>query len=550
MVAEMDKNMMTEQLFRDNILSNIYNNFAYYFRYENLYQYVIWLMVILLLNWAVVKICFAGSYSSFIPNKKYIFAGKNGKNMLGFLLLAISLGAYCVCLFCTEKSIFSSFDSMSQDFVETMKQGTKAVFKEWRFTPLQAFDYNIMFGISNNYTVLGCYAVLKQVIIMGVLYKLLMFIPTVTRLVCLSVINFVPAVFWINSAIFPEQNIIIFTVLSLLALIEYQKEQKSRYLLYFLLCMNVAMYSKETVILFYLGLIIYLLVAAIVEEKITIDAFWHPIKTLRQFPLEYLMFVSMFLYATGFMIFTVYGTMENRYIDTHVYPLIEVIKCYAIELFVVLAAVGIMFYKISCGKQMFLLKEGSVIGSAIVTFVIVFYMQICPTSDCFLSYYLYLPVVFCVSYIFANCGNWKVLAIVAVLITVVSGAINYNTYNLRQGQDRLAMAEVIAAKAGDETVVFLYSSKSKDYKWWTMESWAAALKYLVPDMKLKFKSDALWDLRQYVNENYVRPETIIGKPEIGDYILVNKIDNPEYAAQKGAEIVYENKTYRLYLLKE
>ncbi len=555
MAFEMDKNMITEPLFRDNILSNIYNNFAFYFRYflnGNLYIWMIAVIAFLLLNWIVTKFYFQNRYADFAPNESYTFSKKHKSHWFALCIVTASFLIYCGNTLWQEISIYTDFDSMSWYYTLSFSKGIlPAVDGHFRYTPLQGIDLNIIFGISNNTYFIHSYIFLKQLLILWLMYILFDFIPVFKRLIMIAIINLLPSLLWINSAIFPEQNVIIFVLLSLIFLRRFQQTGFSRYLLYFMIFMNLALYSKETVAIFYGGFGIYLLISAVMNGKIALNSFLHPIKCIRQFPVEYLMFWSLFIFATGWMLLTDFG-IDNRYLMTHGADLNEAIKIYQTEILINVLALIIMFIKLikTKTKNLHLFTEGSLIGCTIISYLIVLSLRLVPTADYSVPYYLYLPAVFCTVYIFTNITSKLLLSVISILIITFAGYCNLNTSMAQQGKERRDIAEYLIshAKFMETTIYIDVNAKYIDTIWWKTKAWANALLYSYPDIKIKFKLDPqiynIWYM------NHIIPVPISNEAPIrGDYILVNKTHNPGYIPDLSATIAYENKVYTLYHLE-
>ena len=547
--------MITEPLFRDNILSNIYNNFAFYFKYfinGNLHIWMIIVIAFLLLNWVVTKFYFQSNYVAFTSTENFSFSKKCKSNLFGLFLVIVSFLIYCGNTLWQETSIYNNFDSMSWYYTLSFTQGIiPALDGHFRYTPLQAIDLNLIFGISNNPYFIYVYIYIKQFFILWLLYKLFVFMPVAKRLTMIAIINILPSVLWINSAIYPEQNTIIFVILSLIFLRSFQQSNKSRYLLYFMIFMNCTLYSKETTTLFYAGLGLYLLLSAVVNEKIGLNSFLHPIKCVTAFPAEYLMFWSLFMYATGWMILTDYG-INNRYLMTHETDIAKIAQIYQTELLINFIALLIMTIKLIVlrGKKLHLFEEGSVIGCTFITFIIALYLKIIPSADYSIPYYLYLPAVFCTAYIFTNIASNKILY--AILALIIGGACytNINISSAQQGKERRDMAEHIIshAKFMLMTIHIDVNAPNIDTRWWKSKAWANALLYSYPDINIYFKLKP--DVMNIWYYNHIIPVRVSDQDPIrGDYILVNKLHHPDYNPDSNAVISYENRVYTLYYLE-
>ncbi|MBR1648360.1 MAG: hypothetical protein IJ689_02035 [Alphaproteobacteria bacterium] len=534
--------MIEEPLLKDNILSNIYHNFAYWLNYDELYYYLgLGTAIIIFLSFGMAAFC-QGKYPPFIPEIK-----KEKLKIISLLTLVLSFGVYLFSVFAANSSVFSNFDMMTIDYIDSMKQGIKGAFHKWRFTPLHGVDYNLIFAISSNTAFINIYIAFKQLLILYLLNIFLSFLESNKRLLILAVINLVPAVFQINSTIFPEQNIAVFVLLSLILLVKYQKTSQKSCLLWFAICMNLAIYSKETVILFYFGILLCLILQAVISGKITLNKMLHPLSLLRQFPIELIMVVSMFVYTSGYMLLTVYGEQENRYLDTHSFFFDEILRCYAAELILNFIALAVMLYKTVSSKRFYILWDGLIIASGVITAVI-FYLQIAPVSDTFLSYYLYLPAMFCVAYILGECRKTYFAGLLMIISFLYC---DYQTFERYQGKDRKNVAEFITDLAKQkETFVYMQSSESSDYKWWKIMAWSSALKYSFPDTELILKSDFnFYKVYQREKDKFIEKRQV-RFPQAGDYVLANKIIDPDYEPWGDYQIVYENKSYVIYYLKD
>ena len=548
--------MIEEPLLRDNILSNIYHNFAFYGDFlsnEELLIPFTAAIAFLWLNWLITKFFFCGDYNSFASKEHFVFLKKQKSHWLGLSLAVFSFLIYCGNALYQEVSIFNNFDMMSWYYTDSLSQGIiPAVDRHLRFTPLHAVDFDVIFGISNNAYVICFYVFMKQLLIMWLLYKFFDFITVPKRLIMIAVINFFPSVLWINTAIYPEQNVVIFVILSLIFLRRFQKNNRPRQLLYFMIFMNLALYSKETAAIFYGGFGVYLLLSAVLSMKITLNSFFHPLKTIRMFPLEYLMFWSLLVFATGWMFYTDFGLRGNRYLVTHGVSITDAVMAYQTELFVNTVAIVIFFATLLMKKNkvLYLISDGSLIGCTLISCLMVFFLKIVPITDAAVPYYLYLPAIFCTAYIFENITSKILLGVFLSVVIIISGYCNVNIAEAQQGKERRDIAEYLASQARFvETVIYIdVNSPFVDHRWWKVMAWVNALLYSHPDIKIRYKLDAevhrVWFLAHPLP---VLVSKII--PSRGDYILVNKAHNPDYEPAANARLAYENRVYALYILE-
>ncbi|MBO7556184.1 MAG: hypothetical protein J6T72_02160 [Alphaproteobacteria bacterium] len=560
-------------LFNPDILTHIYNNFVHYFRYFNAYLYFIGVTIFLLLNWLVVKYLFKPEYLPVFPDKEN---GTENRVNLGFAWFALvaSFAAYVVRFACEEQTILNNFDSMNPGFMRNLTFGVLPVFKDWRFTPLSHVDGNVIFGVTGNYWMIGWYCVLKQVLCLYLMYKCFSFIPKAKRLYLVALINLIPAVFSVNNIVFPEQNIIIFVLVSLIGLENYQKTGKARHLLVFLLFMNFAIYTKETLILFYAGYGIYWLFEAIfIQKRIRLALLLRPWKQLAVMPAEFLMFVSAFVWVVLYYATTPLLS-KNRYLMTHYFEIGELLRIYAVELMIFAVAFFLMLRKI--WRRQFasfrLAMEGSILGSAFMVVYVVFWIKIAPSQDYPESYYLYLPAVFCTIYIFENVKNKTAVQILASLIFLGSVYQNYDFFINMQGAARHELVEFIASRAPkkmdvdnsaypqgasymqlDQFVgdlrnkpmnIHFFSRQKIDTVFWKTTGWKVSLGLLLPDRNIVLKMDEFY--KQFLIGGYAGLKFSYEQAVPGDYIIVNKVFDANLPRLK--TLVYENDVYAVYVV--
>ena len=180
---------------------------------------------------------------------------------------------------------------------------------------------------------------------------------------------------------------------------------------------------------------------------------------------------------------------------------------------------------------------------------VVFGMRIAPLADGFLSYYLYLPAVFCTAYIFANVSRNKILVPLCAVVALLSLYVDAASFAAAKGKDRRDVAEYIISQAKYRPVtVYLQIKGTTDHRWWKSMAWSSALKYVAPSARLLLKVD--YDIyRFYVREGKDFVRKIPARPNAGDYVLVNLKDDPGYTPKTDYVSAYRNKTYQLYYIE-
>ena len=473
---------MTEiPLFNSDILHHIYNNFLFFFKVHGVYKYFLLVIAVLLANWLFVKRYFEAAYANFAPIRRE----ENNDNVrIAFAVMLFSFLAYVVRFLSEEQTILNNFDSMSPGFLSTLLYGAIPTIKGWRFTPISHIDGIFIYGITNNYLAIGWYCVLKQVLILFLMYKCFYFIPRTKRFYLIALINFVPAVFCVNNIVFPEQNMIIFVLLSLMTLNKFQKTGVAKYLLWFLLFMNCAIYTKETVMLFYAGCGIYLLFEGVRSGRISFELAKKPWQQLKKMPVEWLMFVSMLVWIILYYAVTP-SISKNRYLLTHAFPILKILRVYAVELLISVWAAVLLVQKIRRKQfgDMNLFMEGCVIGSLIISAYIAIVLRIVPSQDYAESYYLYLPAVFCTIYIFENVERTSIKQLAAAVIAILSLYQNYDFYINMDGDARRELMEFFETKAPKTqdnparplTVYFYSANLLTDTVFWKTTGWRASM---------------------------------------------------------------------------
>ena len=563
-------------LFNQNIWSHVYSNFVHYFNYFHAYQYFIATTLLLLVCWLVTKYLFTGKYYlPIVPNRDCEESAQNKNSWYwAWGAVILSFAFYVFRFAMEEQTILNNFDSMNPGFMRNLTFGVLPVFKDWRFTPLSHVDGNLIFGITANYWMIGWYCVLKQILVLYLMYKCFDFVGRTKRLYLVALINFVPAVFAVNNIVFPEQNIAIFVFLSLIGLNKYQKTQKARWLLLFLIFMNFAIYSKETIMLFYGGYGLYLLIEAIVSGRISLNLMKRPWKQAVVLPVEFLMFVSALIWVTFYYAVTPYLS-DNRYLMTHYFDMMVLLKVYALELVIVLIALVLFVRKLNEKKfsDMNLMMEGSLLASLLMVVYVVFIIKIAPSQDYPESYYLYLPAVFCTFYVFDNLRQKSAAQILAALIVLVSLYENYDFFINMQGAARHELVEFIASKAprkqeldnanypqgssymqldaflreqqNKPMTIHFFSRQKIDTVFWKTTGWKVSLGFLLPDRNIVLKMDEFY--KQFLIGGYAGLQFSYEQAVPGDYIIINKIFDANLPRLR--TLVFENDVYAVYVVE-
>ena len=532
----MDKNMMSVPFFRDNILSNIYHNFKFYLEYDNFFAAVLAVAVAsLAMVFIVGRFCKSKEYS-LLSNEAYYFSVSKNTDKLALALLLFSFVLYTINIFSLNGTIFGAYDTMNIDNIRSMQRGVKPVFDSVRFSPLHNIDYNLVYALTHNFRVIDYWVIIKQFLCLFLMYKFFDFVPVGRRLCMLAVINFLPAVFWVNNAIFGEQNTLIFMLLSFLCLKCRDNKLKTVNLLGFALFMNAAIYTKESNTLIYGGILAFLVLRRVFAEEITLRSFLHPFKTLSEMPLEFILFGTLLIYSIAYLLQSNLLT-DGAYLRHNYHALSVLLKIYGFEL--IIAAVAVIMLAINLAKSGDYLLKGIIIGSIMMVFVLVFYLQISGYPEYYKTWYLYLPAIFFTAYVFINIPRKFLLPLTAVAL-FCSLVLNCRLYNREEGQSRYELAEFIITQSDKPIVLCVDSKNVKDS--WKAESFNSALKYVYPEGKILFRTNHKFrPVLAEENDEFFRFEN--GECQAGDLVIINKLDNN---SAKEENIRYENRIYQVY----
>lgn len=325
---------------RSDVAANIRNNFAFYFGYERFGLYAACVAAVIVLNCMAVKFFFAGEYRFSAGDRRFFFNRKDKSELAGAAALAFSFLLYALNLFSLELSVFGNYDQMVVNNILDMRRGLQPVFTSMRFNPAAGIDHNIIYGITHHYALIGGWVLLKQALCLWLLYRFFVFVSAARRLFMLAAVNFLPAVFWVNGIVYSEQNTLIFVLLSLTALQKYDGRHGLRQLLWFALWANLAIYTKETNIFVYFGILLYLVLAKVWAGKITLRSFLSPFKTVAGMPAEYILFWSMLLFSAGYLLLSNLLT-DGAYVRHHHQELPTLLAINAAELCLAAAALAV-----------------------------------------------------------------------------------------------------------------------------------------------------------------------------------------------------------------
>ncbi|MFV0627472.1 MAG: hypothetical protein ACK5N8_09030 [Alphaproteobacteria bacterium] len=483
--------MINEPLFQSNILATIYRNFHFYF-FEGIYFYdekqslIFWILgvsIFLYANYFLVKYKQKTTYPNLFPSEKYSFDKNDKLHFFALFLLILVLIIYSFVICSLEQSLFVNYDLMNIGTTLAFKNGLAADVNHLRFLPLGFFDLNLLYAVSHNLIIFNVYTILKQLLIVCLMYKAFDFIPVTKRLLGMALIFISPSFFWLNNIVFPEQNLIVFVLLSFMALKNFSKTNNYIYLWCFVLCVNFAIYIKETTILLYFGILICSFLYNLARDNFGFNDLIHPFKTIRKFPLEYMILVSIVVFYTLFYLMTDQGT--NIYTEVHKRSLLFVLNIYKYELVVCIFA--LLFFIKNIIKKDFhespIIIGGTLLGGMLISFIIVFYYSLI-SFPVHKTYYLLLPTLFSLMYLVKEIKNVRSFALLYILLFSSSLAINYNFFIKEEGKDNAALAELISQKIENDKEISLYFIVKNPLEIWYIECMSSGLKYYFPNANI------------------------------------------------------------------
>lgn len=546
--------MYQPPLFREDILSRIFNNFHFYLTSNEWGGH--FLLVCLVL----------GAYLLLFRPHNHCYAGLRWKetyywqktDMPALIFPAAVFIFYLAVFYRQEASIFSYPDLMSHLNLDIFKNGVTPVYGHYeRVRPFGFWENNIFYAVSENMHILNLTVWLSVLAFMAAMYFWLDFIPVKKRLTLIGLAVLLPGYFWTNNLIFNERIWLIEVILSLIFLRRFLRQGTLADLAIFALLMNIALYSKETVTLFYAGIFAVFGSEKILTGKIVPKDFLHPVQLLRKFPVEITLFNSL-LFFFVFYHLILFSIKDSAYLDRRTGEFIKLISLYWYETVVSMIAAAILVFRLVRNK-IHTLWDGIAAGSLAVTGY-VYYLSLMPESQFmdWKSYYLILPCIFLTIYVLNAVKNLKLFYVLAAFITLYSINFNYTHMDRLEGKEYRGVAEFISKNSQTGKTFNLYMSPHSEVNIWWYGTWASGLKYVFPDRKINIK---LPGLPQYENElmilfyqqdkeNYQPLSIIKEKPQKGDYYLLRRNqyynEDMEFIIGLPRIRVYENRSFEIY----
>lgn len=498
------------------------------------------IVLFLLLQWALVWRCNPQWSYNLFPSAHYEYASSDRPALL---FAAAIFVLYTAVMYAGENSILSNLDLMHIGNMTAYQKGITPVYSSIRMSPLSFWDLNALYAITHNFYLINFYTAAKMLLILYLAYCLLDFVPVSRRLYGLGLTLLLPSLFWLNSVAFPEQNALIAILLSLSAWRKFARTRRYRWLLVFLLTMNWAIWTKETIVVFYACIAAVTLVQALLAERINLRSFLHPFRTMAQFPAEWLIFWSAFIFTSFYKLLqdAEGANIANIYVSAHQQDFFATIQIYALSLLLLAAAVGVMLRQKRRQKNSNYPQAavGLLLGALAVDYLVVFYYGITPTPA-YKPYYLVFSDIVALWWLISADFRWrKVLLGLLAAACLLTDAV-FAGRELGRAR-REAVEFLLEDMQGAPAVVYMPLFSAGEL--WQAECWNSALNYLAPQQKLLFKNNigAHWVADSYMHT------IVTAEPVKGDYILL--INGKTISLPSGAVKMFASKAAEIYKLQ-
>ncbi len=553
--------MLQEPLFQNNILATVLRNFNFYLFGSGWFPYALGVLVLLSLTVLSLKLIRAEKETYLFPSCKHTFNRNNNKEIAGLIFCFVSISVYSLNIFLLDDSLFNNYDLMSVNTTFIFDKGVAATYANDRLAPISFFDLNFLYAVTHNFALINIYVILKQALILWLLFNLLDYISIKTRLLLIGTITLLPAVFWVNNIIFPEQNELIFLLSSFICLRRYTQKHQFRYLWLYCFLALLAVYTKETAIIFYFGILIYNLLYYVFHDKINYHNLFRPWLMAKAFPFEFITFLIGLSFAL-FYFHTVNSMSENAYVQLRQKPLFDLIKLFKTEIVLTVIA-WIVFIKKFFKKEDFsiLINEAFLFGATSILLFLLFILKMDAGVPhiAHKTYYAVLCSIFSIIYISSSIKNIA-LYIIFTIIICWSSAVNYNFHHKENGIYYHQIADFMAKELTVKSQITISFAPTAEPLPWIYETWSAAFKYYFPDKNITFKfpwlekiqgiETSMYFYRRYFEAGKmtkISPEP----PSPGDYYIIKKT-SPDYKRDKqniNLPPVFENQIFEVYLIR-
>lgn len=558
-------------LFQENILENILE-----FNLTTLASrlWLPWLLIVAVFLavsvWLLRRPLKEGNWGNLFYAGTCKFDRRSIKDWLGLSFLVAAFTITGVYVFSLENSLFESFDTMGFGTMRNMKEGVVPNFDTMRITPLAFWDLSTLYAVTHNIYMIKSYLLLQLALAVVCLYCFFDYIPVARRLLMLAILLLTPTMLQTAQIIYPDREIIIAVMLSLICLRRFCRSQKFRWLTGFLFFMIVAIYTKETCVLFYFGLVTASVLYRIWSEDITIQNFIHPLRTIGKMPLEFCVGIGLFSFLVIYSLF-IPSTEENIYFSFNRSDnLCAIIRYYGFELSLLTVAAGILLWQMvrhSDSKINPMFRGGGLLCGGISIAAGIVMLRLIPTSWHLTgkSYYLLLPTIFALAYLFQNIRRPVILWGISAVILAYSVRADIIGYENEEGHYYRQVADFMAQqipqnKRGTINIFLIERPSEEERKIWALETWSMAYHYYFYPYLMVFKTQ-FYDLKDSeqmlynkivynkILYRYAYPMIPQSRPQAGDWVVIHKQNREAETLEIIKNLpqpVYENKLFAIY----
>ncbi|MFI3241433.1 MAG: hypothetical protein R3Y43_02580 [Alphaproteobacteria bacterium] len=524
--------MIKEPLFQNNITSQMYSNLHNYFSEGNWFYSICLIFLSLITLASLLKKyqkenCWRLNFNYKEENISII-----SKLTFGFALIT-----YASILFSLEASLFNNYDLMSPFTTKIFEKGAFPYFgNDGRLNPLGNFDTSIIYAITHNYNIINFYIFAQTLFIIYLLYKFLDFLNINKRFFTLALIIICPSFLWTNNIVFPERWSTAFVILSFI----YYKKLK---LIPFVVFMNLAIYSKETSVLLYSGILIYSLLENVYKENIKINSFIHPIKTMKKMPFETMIFISCLIFSLLLLCFTI----EDDYLNNKKGDFSALLSLYKID--IAINVVSLIYFIINLKN-----KKNNFLNSLLFssTFFNIFIICIFQTISAYAykPYYLQISSIINIIYIISLSKSYK--PIVFAFLALFSYQ-NIYIYQKEYGKQYRELYNFFTQEAKEKKEINIYLSDNNNTTTWPNIAISSAYKYYSPNKKITFKYNNKSYITYLMNKDFLHNTINQDQPIINDYVVIKKNNNYQKTKKELDSIkynkVYENNLFEVNYVK-
>ena len=250
--------MFERPLFQDNILHNLWEfNKTFLTTRDWPLHLGIVLAVLLVVLFLLRKYLRSPSgYQNIFPADNFVFDNNDWRQWLSLLGVIVAIIFSEIYIYMGENSLFENYDLMAINTTRSMRYGLVASFDYIRVIPFASWYLSTLYAITQNILLIKSFVLLQTILAAWAMYAFFSYIPVARRLLMIALLIVAPTYLQSANIIFPERDMIIVLMLGLICARRYFTTHLLRWAFAFIFFMNVAMYTKETCITFYFGILL------------------------------------------------------------------------------------------------------------------------------------------------------------------------------------------------------------------------------------------------------------------------------------------------------